>query len=86
MTSAQSNLRETGIGTIQSFQLQNGTVEVDVLTGKASDPALTLPPGTNRSNIDGVIGVELFKQNHGRCDVRATVRWHLWHQPDLYKA
>lgn len=74
MTSAQSNLQETGIGTIQSFQLQNGTVEVDVLTGKASDPALTLPPGTNRSNIDGVIGVELFKQNHGRCDVRATVR------------
>jgi hypothetical protein len=65
MTSAQSNLQETGIGTIESFKLQNGTVEVDVLTGKASDPALTLPPGTNRSNIDGVIGVELINKTTG---------------------
>jgi hypothetical protein len=67
MTSAQNNLQETGIATTQAFQLQNGTVEVDVLTGKASDPMLTLPSGTNRSNIDGVIGVELFNKTTGKA-------------------
>jgi hypothetical protein len=65
VTSAQADVQETGIGTVRTFRLNNGSVEVTFQTGAMSDPALTLPPGTNRANIDGVIGLELFNQTTG---------------------
>jgi hypothetical protein len=60
MTSAQTSLQSRAIGTTRTFQLQNGTVEVDFLTGKFSDPGLYLPAGTNDFNIDAVINAQYF--------------------------
>jgi hypothetical protein len=58
MTSAQTNAQLRAIATTQTFNLNNGSVEVNFFTGKYSDAGLSLPPGTNDFNIDGVIDVE----------------------------